>query len=214
MAACLVFQQQLNFSSDFSALWKKGILKKTPKPQKTFHKYRQTLQNGKAVCVDVRQDIHRVILQCNGYLTPVSWNQMISLHNAEAASCHVIQNAFIKGKKPNKIDFYILTKIGPVESQCSSTCSTLRWAALGYMVPGLQCTVPFTRAESIIFYHVYRQQKFCVLVHYAATALINVVACTHLQSGIRRNHRWTLHASRQRLQDCLRYQGQAYPRLT
>lgn len=75
-------------------------------------------------------------------------------------------------------------------SQCSSICSTPRWAALGYTVPGRQGTIPFTSAESTIFYH--GQQNFCVLVHYSATALINTVICSHLQSGIGRNHRWAL----------------------
>lgn len=63
-------------------------------------------------------------------------------------------------------------------------CSTPRWAALGSTVPGLQGTIPFTSAESTIFYH--GQQNFCVLVRYSATALINTVICTHLQSGIGR----------------------------
>lgn len=54
---------------------------------------------------------------------------MISLHNAEAASCHVVQSAFIKKKI-----YYIciLTETAMVDTQCSSICSTL-----GYMVPGL-----------------------------------------------------------------------------
>jgi len=74
---------------------KRKVVRKKKKIPETFHKYKQTLQNGKVDCADVRQDIHGVILQHNGCLTPASWNQMISSRNAEAASCHVIQNASI-----------------------------------------------------------------------------------------------------------------------
>lgn len=76
----------------------------------------------------------------------------------------------------------------------SSIFSTLRTAALGYAVAGLWGTVPFTRAESHIFYHVYGQQRFCVLGYYMATALVNTVAHVRLHSGVRRNHGWALHA--------------------
>lgn len=155
MAACLVFQQKLHFCSKEN---KTPQTNKKQKPNqkiitKTFLLIQENLAGWKSS-----------LCRCSAghSQSPASWNQTTSLHNAEAASYHVFQNA-LKKKKIN------LTFIA---WDCNDSEPVLQ----NLLHPQVSCLGLCTASAGHSFLHKgwissfvthLQTLKFCVLMHYS-----------------------------------------------